>query len=166
MAYSSRRRGRARRIEAGRPRSVKAEAKPVDVVELRKQLGDFKKQVDIEIADSDISGLALSEATSYISSLAEAKGLDPNTSKLHLIRASGYRYSSSRPRWVIRGERDYTDAELRKEGPRLLEQKKRAEARAEAKRKKDLATIRRLAREHGLPDPTEETPKAKRTKTN
>lgn len=128
-----------------KPRTTKVKPE-INVAELREKLAGFRKSVDISITMNDLQG-NIDAVMSNLYTRAERSGLDPHDVEIRQVRQ---RYDT---RWILRGKRDFTDAEIKKEGPKLLKQKEVADERNAAQRDKDFATIQRLASKHGLPTP-------------
>lgn len=159
------RRGSARRRSSSRLTATKVAAPPkIDIAELREKLAGFKKEVRVEIPQDVFIG-SVPEVVANISALAKKHGVDVDTVVIsQSSKSSGY-YGGRKYYYTLVSERDYTDDELRRQGAKLLEQKERKERLAAAKREKDLATLKALAKKHGLPDPTEiQESKPKRTR--
>lgn len=118
----------------------------MDIKELRTLLGDFKKEV--------LQHIPLVEFEGTVQEVVKRLKEFPDDT---VIKYQSSRYKTSSPYTLIPAGfkivsyREYTDAELKKEGLKLLEQKKRREATAEKKRKADIKKFNEIARRLGQP---------------
>lgn len=126
----------------------KASVKPkLTVDEIRAKLGDFKKVDSVEVPLSSLTG----NLEEVIKSLKRRLS-NSNLEKPKLVKrmVSQGRYRNSTEKWLIEGERDYTDAELEAEGMRLIAKVDRERAKREAERLKKVEQFNRLAGDLGL----------------
>lgn len=152
MANSRRRSTATRRPAVRRSTEAREPAKrvvktPVDVAAIRAQLGDFKKET-VEKLPNQVDPFRGTPAqiTENLKRAAAKVGVtgEFTIDRRSMSQGKGYnRYSQTF--WVIVGLRPFTDAEIKKEGVKLLAQKEKREKAAEDKRNKDMAKLQELA---------------------
>jgi hypothetical protein len=125
------------------------------VAEIRAKIGDAPKEILIKINDSDLHG-TLKEITARLNEVAKRNNLTGEWQVGKRSVKTGGRYGHSVTNLYMIGFRPYTDAEIEKEGPRLVKKIEAAEARAAAKRKKEIQEFNTRARKLGQPTIPEE----------
>lgn len=114
--------------------------------EMREKIGDFKKIDTVEIPKSVIQG-ELSEIVKSINARAADAGMETFKIVCRTVRRN-YNYAE---KWMIEGEREYTDDELMKEGPKIIGRIEAEIKTREKARRAKVEKFNRLAAELGAP---------------
>lgn len=136
----------------------KRETVKLTAAEVREKIGDFQKEIAVELPDSVIHG-DLAGLTKRVKEFAQEKEIPGTLSirKAPIKKKGSYRSYSYRrgyyyPEYTtmetcVVGSRPYTDDELEgAEGRKVLAKM----ARAEKAKAKDIAKIKQLASKHGI----------------
>lgn len=141
------------------PSKKKSPATTLTAAEVREKIGDFQKEIAVEIPEALLYG-EIADLSKRVKEFAKEKGIPGTLSirKANIRKQDSYRsynYRSGRysygfhtvPATCVVGSRPFTDEELEgADGKKVLA----AMARAEKAKAKDVAKLKQLAAKHGI----------------
>lgn len=134
-----------------RKRTAKAPKPKLTVAEIREKIGDEQKEI-LHSIDGRVGSIFEGTPTEIVEKLKAAAseyGVEKNfiVAKRGIMEPTypGSYRKASRQRLCIIGRRPYTDAELEKEGEKIVREVERRRAAAEKKRRREIAKFNELA---------------------